>query len=161
MLFSMSSSSLCFGFGSSEAPFISVKLQVRCSGRGPGQAPQLAGVLWWPQDGERLLLGAQRGRGSSFRPVLLGPDPGTLASWKLLLETPLPEPPSPRGARDASPAGGTWVDVPLPLPWDPLRLTGLVSKSRDVTRNPRGCQAPGTKAPPGQLGTDANQKLQL
>lgn len=41
------------------------------------------------------------------------------------------------------------------LSQDPLDLQG----SRDVTMIPRSCQVPSVKAPPGQLGTDANQKL--
>lgn len=40
-------------------------------------------------------------------------------------------------------------------PWDAC----LGPENRDVTGTLCSCQAPAVRAPPGQLGTDANQKL--
>ena len=61
-----------------------------------------------------------------FCSLLLGPDPGMLASWKLLLETPWPEPPRSWGDQNASSAGSTRASVPPAsppgLPW--LRRAG-------------------------------------
>lgn len=48
--------------------------------------------------------------------------------------------------RPASPLGAPWAGRPVP-------------RSRDVPVAPCGCQAPSEKAPPGQLSTDANQRL--
>lgn len=85
---------------------------------GPCQVPQLAGGLWRPQDGKPLLSGAHWGRIQLPLPSP-GPNPGMLASWKLLLETPLPELPCSRGDRDARSAGGTWGAVPPASPLGP------------------------------------------
>lgn len=48
--------------------------------------------------------------------------------------------------RPASPLGAPWAGRPVP-------------RSCDVPVAPCGCQAPSEKAPPGQLSTDANQRL--
>ena len=90
-----------------------------------------------------------------LRSLLSGPDPWMLASWELLLAAPLPEPSSARGGPRVRAQQAGLGEHAARLSQDPLGLQG----SHDVTMLPRGCQAPSVKAPPGRLGTDANQKL--
>lgn len=91
-----------------------------------------------------------QGEWAGFRSLLL-PTPSACIMETASRNCPL-SCPAHRGAetgsvvRPASPLGAPWAGRPVP-------------RSCDVPVAPCGCQAPSEKAPPGQLSTDANQRL--
>lgn len=129
-----------------------MKLQVCWSGQGSYRDPQLAGVLHdrvateWQAGGSVSQREPNGGGISYFRSASGGLTSTACASWKL------PSKPSSVGRGERAPAACTPLTMqPVPPGMPAWALRTVMSL----------CLSPAAKhqAPPGQLGTDANQKL--